>query len=98
MGPRGDHGSGSCEGRAAGLTGTGYEDDGKRMADNNDTGDKKLTVGGGKTLSLKRPIETGIVKQSFSHGRTNAVSGNTMTWAAPGVVAPRASSSWVVMD
>ena len=73
MGPRGDHGSGSCEGRAAGLTGTGYEDDGKRMADNNDTGDKKLTVGGGKTLSLKRPIETGIVKQSFSHGRTNAV-------------------------
>jgi len=43
------------------------------MADNNDTGDKKLTVGGGKTLSLKRPIETGIVKQSFSHGRTNAV-------------------------
>ncbi|MCA3624917.1 MAG: translation initiation factor IF-2 [Methylobacterium sp.] len=43
------------------------------MADNNDTGDKKLTVGGGKTLSLKRPIETGIVKQSFSHGRTNPV-------------------------
>jgi len=43
------------------------------MADNNESGDKKLTVGGGKTLSLKRPIETGIVKQSFSHGRTNAV-------------------------
>ncbi|CAN1569755.1 translation initiation factor IF-2 [Rhabdaerophilaceae bacterium] len=43
------------------------------MTDNNNSGEKTLTVGGGKTLSLKRPIEQGVVKQSFSHGRTNAV-------------------------
>jgi translation initiation factor IF-2 len=41
------------------------------MSDNNSTGDKTLSVS--KTLSLKRPVETGVVKQSFSHGRTNAV-------------------------
>ena len=43
------------------------------MTDNNNSGEKTLTVGGAKTLSLKRPIEQGVVKQSFSHGRTNAV-------------------------
>ena len=26
-----------------------------------------------KTLSLKRPVEAGVVKQSFSHGRTKTV-------------------------
>ncbi|HRE22107.1 MAG TPA: translation initiation factor IF-2 associated domain-containing protein, partial [Rhabdaerophilum sp.] len=41
------------------------------MSDNKTSGDKTLSVS--KTLSLKRPVETGIVKQSFSHGRTNAV-------------------------
>src|SRR5689334_6583576 len=36
---------------------------------------EKLTVSPGKgTLSLKRPgVEQGVVKQSFSHGRTKAV-------------------------
>jgi translation initiation factor IF-2 len=41
------------------------------MTDNNNSGDKTLTVS--KTLSLKRPVEQGVVKQSFSHGRTKSV-------------------------
>ena len=41
------------------------------MSDTKNTGDKTLTVG--KTLSLKRPVEQGVVRQSFSHGRTKAV-------------------------
>jgi len=37
-------------------------------------GDKTLSVGSGKTLSLKRPgVEQGVVRQSFSHGRTKSV-------------------------
>ncbi len=42
------------------------------MSDNKPTGDKTLTVNPTKTLSLKRP-EQGVVRQSFSHGRTKAV-------------------------
>jgi translation initiation factor IF-2 len=41
------------------------------MSDNKTTGDKTLSVS--KTLSLKRPVEQGVVKQSFSHGRTKSV-------------------------
>jgi translation initiation factor IF-2 len=38
------------------------------------TGEKKLSVAPTKTLSLKgRGIEQGVVRQSFSHGRTKAV-------------------------
>ncbi len=38
------------------------------------TGEKKLSVSTGKTLSLKgRGVEQGVVRQSFSHGRTKAV-------------------------
>src|SRR5580692_9245920 len=40
------------------------------MVDN--TGDRKLSVPS-KTLSLKPRVETGTVKQSFSHGRTKQV-------------------------
>lgn len=32
-----------------------------------------LSVGTAKTLTLKRPVEAGIVRQSFSHGRSKAV-------------------------
>ena len=39
---------------------------------NENSGDKILTVTS-KTLSLKRPVEQGIVRQSFSHGRTKQV-------------------------
>jgi translation initiation factor IF-2 len=41
------------------------------MVDNT-TGEKKLSVPG-KTLTLKPRVETGTVKQSFSHGRTKQV-------------------------
>jgi translation initiation factor IF-2 len=37
------------------------------------SGEKTLHLSGSKTLSLKRPIEQGTVRQSFSHGRTKAV-------------------------
>ena len=43
------------------------------MSDNSNSGDKTLHMSQTKTLSLKRPIEQGMVRQSFSHGRTKAV-------------------------
>ncbi len=43
------------------------------MNDSSNSGDKTLTVTPSKTLSLKRPVEQGVVRQSFSHGRTKAV-------------------------
>ncbi len=43
------------------------------MNDSSNSGDKTLTVTPSKTLSLKRPVEQGMVRQSFSHGRTKAV-------------------------
>ncbi|MFC3695394.1 translation initiation factor IF-2 [Chenggangzhangella methanolivorans] len=42
------------------------------MTDTKTTGDKTLTASP-KTLTLKGRTESGLVKQSFSHGRTNAV-------------------------
>jgi len=42
------------------------------MSDTKNSGDKTLSVTG-KTLSLKRPVEQGVVRQSFSHGRSKAV-------------------------
>src|SRR5512137_2781997 len=42
------------------------------MTDTKNSGDKTLSVPS-KTLSLKRPVEQGVVRQSFSHGRTKAV-------------------------
>ncbi|GLK54963.1 translation initiation factor IF-2 [Methylopila capsulata] len=42
------------------------------MTDTKNTGDKTLTASP-KTLTLKRSSEPGVVRQSFSHGRTNAV-------------------------
>ncbi len=43
------------------------------MNDSSNSGDKTLTMTPSKTLSLKRPVEQGMVRQSFSHGRTKAV-------------------------
>jgi translation initiation factor IF-2 len=43
------------------------------MNDKNSSGDKTLHMAQTKTLSLKRPVEQGVVRQSFSHGRTKAV-------------------------
>jgi len=42
------------------------------MSDTKNQGDKTLHVSS-KTLSLKRPVEQGTVRQSFSHGRSKAV-------------------------
>ena len=67
------------------------------MSDSKNNGDKPLTVG--KTLSLKRPVEAGVVRQSFSHGRTKAVVVETVkrrtigpATAAPAKVAPAAEA------
>jgi len=43
------------------------------MADTKDTGEKTLKVAPTKTLTLKRNVEQGVVRQSFSHGRSKAV-------------------------
>ena len=43
------------------------------MTDTNNTGEKTLGAAPSKTLHLKRPVEQGMVRQSFSHGRTKAV-------------------------
>jgi translation initiation factor IF-2 len=43
------------------------------MSETKNPGDNTLSVAPTKTLSLKRPVEAGIVRQSFSHGRTKAV-------------------------
>src|SRR5271165_5910115 len=43
------------------------------MSETKNTGDKTLTVAPTKTLTLKRPVEQGVVRQSFSHGRSKAV-------------------------
>jgi len=70
------------------------------MNDSNNSGDKTLSVPPSKTLTLKRPVEQGVVRQSFSHGRTKAVVVETVKRrvlgpnekpkpAAPVTVAPR---------
>ncbi|MFT4099051.1 MAG: translation initiation factor IF-2 associated domain-containing protein, partial [Rhodoblastus sp.] len=43
------------------------------MTETKTPGDKTLSVGPSKTLTLKRPVEQGTVRQSFSHGRSKAV-------------------------
>jgi translation initiation factor IF-2 len=42
------------------------------MSETKTPGDKKLNVSG-KTLTLKRGVEQGVVRQSFSHGRSKQV-------------------------
>ena len=42
------------------------------MNDTKNPGDA-LSIVPAKTLTLKRPVEAGIVRQSFSHGRSKAV-------------------------
>lgn len=43
------------------------------MSETNETGDKKLTLGGRKTLQLKKTVDAGQVRQSLSHGRAKSV-------------------------
>src|SRR4029450_6176355 len=53
------------------------------MSDTKNPGDKTLHVSP-KTLSLKRPVEQGMVRQSFSHGRSKAVVVETVKRRAVG--------------
>jgi translation initiation factor IF-2 len=49
------------------------------------TGEKKLSVSSTKTLTLKgRGVEQGVVRQSFSHGRTKAVVVEKVKTRTPG--------------
>ncbi|GJE04783.1 Translation initiation factor IF-2 [Methylobacterium jeotgali] len=63
------------------------------MSDTNNPGDKTLNKAPSKPLSLKRPIESGTVRQSFSHGRSKQVVVETVKrrviGATPGTPAPR---------
>jgi len=43
------------------------------MSDQAEGGEGKLKAAGGKTLSLKRTVETGHVRQNISHGRSKSV-------------------------
>ncbi len=43
------------------------------MTETKNPGEKTLSVAPTKTLTLKRSVEQGMVRQSFSHGRTKAV-------------------------
>src|SRR5882757_1453835 len=44
-----------------------------KTLDTKASGDKTLSVSSTKTLTLKPRTETGVVRQSFSHGRSKAV-------------------------
>jgi translation initiation factor IF-2 len=57
------------------------------MADNKDTGDKSATTPT-KTLTLKRSVESGVVRQSFSHGRSKSVVVETVKRRTLGGAAP----------
>ena len=63
------------------------------MSDTNNPGDKTQNRAPSKPLTLKRPVEQGTVRQSFSHGRSKSVVVETVKrrtiGAAPGAVAPR---------
>ncbi|MGA2041734.1 MAG: translation initiation factor IF-2 [Roseiarcus sp.] len=54
------------------------------MNDTNNTGEKTLGAVPSKTLHLKRPVEQGMVRQSFSHGRSKAVVVEKVKRRAPG--------------
>src|ERR1043166_7112632 len=43
------------------------------MTETKNHGEKTLSVTPTKTLTLKRGVEQGVVRQSFSHGRSKAV-------------------------
>ncbi|MFE1598660.1 translation initiation factor IF-2 [Methylobacterium sp. ID0610] len=61
------------------------------MSETKNPGDKTLHAGSAKTLSVKRPVEQGIVRQSFSHGRSKSVVVETVKRRVVG--APQAPAS-----
>ncbi len=65
------------------------------MSETKETNDKTLTVAPRKPLSLKRTVESGHVRQSFSHGRSKSVvveKKKKRTISAPGDADARCSS------
>jgi translation initiation factor IF-2 len=55
------------------------------MSESDNNGDKTLTVAPSKTLHLKpRTTEQGMVRQSFSHGRSKVVVVEKVRRRAPG--------------
>ncbi|UHC18153.1 translation initiation factor IF-2 [Methylobacterium currus] len=60
------------------------------MSETKNPGDKTLHTGPSKTLSMKRPIEQGTVRQSFSHGRSKSVVVETVKRRPGGAPAPAA--------
>ena len=60
------------------------------MSETKNPGDKTLHTGPAKTLSTKRPIEQGTVRQSFSHGRSKSVVVETVKRRPGGAPAPAA--------
>jgi translation initiation factor IF-2 len=63
------------------------------MSETKETSDKTLTVAPRKPLSLKRTVESGHVRQSFSHGRSKSVvveKKKKRTISAPGDADPHA--------
>ena len=64
------------------------------MSDTNNSGDKTQTRPPAKPLTIKRPVEQGMVRQSFSHGRSKSVVVETVKrrtiGAAPIAPAPSA--------
>jgi translation initiation factor IF-2 len=54
------------------------------MSETKTPGEKTLSVHPTKTLTLKRSIEQGVVRQSFSHGRTKQVVVEKVKRRAPG--------------
>ena len=59
------------------------------MSESENSGDKTLTVAPSKTLHLKqRPTEQGMVRQSFSHGRSKVVVVEKVKRRAPGHAEP----------
>src|SRR5271154_2687575 len=65
------------------------------MSETNNSGDKTLGAPAPKaTLHLKRPIEQGMVRQSFSHGRSKAVVVEKVKRrSGPGEGSPREATS-----
>ena len=66
------------------------------MAETTEKTEKKLSITSAKTLTLKPRSETGVVRQSFSHGRTKAVVVEKVRTRTPGkakveVAAPAAT-------
>ncbi|HYF53170.1 MAG TPA: translation initiation factor IF-2 associated domain-containing protein, partial [Salinarimonas sp.] len=72
------------------------------MTEQKTPGDKTLHMSPNKTLTIKRPVEQGTVRQSFSHGRTKQVVVETVKRrvigpggkevAAPAAPAPKAAA------